>query len=112
MAFFTLDPGGERFFIAPGDVQGGVTVRIRKPASFPDLFPAIKHTVLVSLGQELFYNNDGSVNVSNEKPSPDPQKDWRWCHKCQGLFFSGGHELVGACPAGGQHEKGGAGITL
>ncbi len=34
------------------------------------------------------------------------QPDWRWCHKCQGLFFSGGQSSVGSCPAGGQHEKG------
>jgi hypothetical protein len=34
------------------------------------------------------------------------QSDWRWCHKCQGLFFSGGQSSVGSCPAGGQHEKG------
>ena len=33
------------------------------------------------------------------------QSDWRWCHKCQGLFFSGGQSTVGTCPAGGQHEK-------
>jgi hypothetical protein len=33
------------------------------------------------------------------------QSDWRWCHKCQGLFFSGGQSSVGNCPAGGQHEK-------
>jgi hypothetical protein len=33
------------------------------------------------------------------------QEDWRWCHKCQGLFFSGGQELVGVCPTGGSHEK-------
>jgi hypothetical protein len=34
------------------------------------------------------------------------QEEWRWCHKCQGLFYSGDQELVGTCPAGGQHEKG------
>jgi hypothetical protein len=34
------------------------------------------------------------------------QPDWRWCHKCQGLFFSGGQASVGRCPAGAQHEKG------
>ena len=36
----------------------------------------------------------------------DEQPDWRWCHKCQGLFFSWGQSSVGSCPAGGQHEKG------
>jgi hypothetical protein len=33
------------------------------------------------------------------------QDNWRWCHKCQGLFFSGGQDSIGNCPAGGQHEK-------
>ena len=37
------------------------------------------------------------------------QPDWRWCHKCQGLFFAGGQSFVGSCPAGGQHDKGGSG---
>ncbi len=43
--------------------------------------------------------------------SPPPvailgQAEWRWCHKCSGLFFSGGQASIGSCPAGGQHEKG------
>jgi hypothetical protein len=30
------------------------------------------------------------------------QSNWRWCHKCQGLFFAG---IPGAvCPAGGAHD--------
>jgi hypothetical protein len=32
------------------------------------------------------------------------QNDWRWCRKCQGLFF-GGHPTAGSCPAGGSHDK-------
>ena len=31
------------------------------------------------------------------------QTNWRWCHKCQGLFFSGGSSQ-GACPGGGSHD--------
>jgi hypothetical protein len=34
------------------------------------------------------------------------QSDWRWCDKCQGLFFAAGQATTGSCPAGGQHEKG------
>ena len=37
------------------------------------------------------------------------QADWRWCHQCQGLFYSGGLAANGACPAGGQHQKGASG---
>jgi hypothetical protein len=32
-----------------------------------------------------------------------PQSEWRWCNKCQGLFF-GGHQTSGCCPAGGGHN--------
>jgi hypothetical protein len=35
------------------------------------------------------------------------QSDWRWCHKCQGLFFGGNPGPV--CPSGGAHEKTGSG---
>ena len=31
------------------------------------------------------------------------QNGWRWCLKCQGLFFSG-HPLQGVCPSGGSHD--------
>jgi hypothetical protein len=33
------------------------------------------------------------------------QRDWRYCHKCQGLFFNG-HASKGKCPAGGAHDGG------
>jgi FAD binding domain len=35
------------------------------------------------------------------------QSDWRWCHKCQSLFFGGNPGSV--CPAGGSHESIGSG---
>ncbi len=35
------------------------------------------------------------------------QGDWRWCNKCQGLFFGGNAGPV--CPAGGEHSKVGSG---
>jgi hypothetical protein len=45
-------------------------------------------------------------------PGPAPsgivlQRDWRWCHKCQGLYFGGNPSPV--CPAGGSHENVGSG---
>jgi hypothetical protein len=39
----------------------------------------------------------------------DTQPDWRWCHKCYGLFFANGQISMGKCPAGGQHDKTGSG---
>ncbi|MFE8600205.1 M57 family metalloprotease [Archangium violaceum] len=35
------------------------------------------------------------------------QSNWRWCHKCQGLFFGG--NPGSKCPAGGAHENVGSG---
>jgi len=34
---------------------------------------------------------------------PFDQKNWRWCHKCQGLFY-GPNEAESHCPAGGTHD--------
>jgi len=36
------------------------------------------------------------------------QPKWKWCNKCQGLFF-GGNASQGACPAGGTHDSTGSG---
>ena len=38
------------------------------------------------------------------------QHKWRWCKKCQGLWYSGATQNPGGvCPAGGSHEKAGSG---
>ena len=39
------------------------------------------------------------------------QNNWRWCHKCQGLYF-GGNATQGSCPAGGAHDHTGSGDYL
>jgi Fungalysin metallopeptidase (M36) len=36
------------------------------------------------------------------------QDNWRWCHKCQGMYFAG-NPTQGACPAGGAHDHTGSG---
>jgi hypothetical protein len=80
--------------------------------------------------QGLFYANgltnagacpaDGqpheNLNSGNYAPSqapiglPDPnQDDWRWCHKCQGMFFASGRARAGVCPFDRQaHENSGS----
>lgn len=35
------------------------------------------------------------------------QRNWRWCSKCQGMWFGG--NPAGPCPAGGKHTKTGSG---
>jgi hypothetical protein len=37
----------------------------------------------------------------------ETQRNWRWCSKCQGLWFAG--DSPGRCPAGGAHRKQGSG---
>jgi hypothetical protein len=40
------------------------------------------------------------------------QEGWRWCHKCQGMFYglaSTGAGGLGKCPAGGAHDPSGSG---
>jgi hypothetical protein len=36
------------------------------------------------------------------------QDNWRWCNKCEGLFFAG-HHTKGVCPADGEHSLEGSG---
>jgi hypothetical protein len=38
---------------------------------------------------------------------PSQQHNWRFCRKCQGLFFAG--HSKGVCPAGGSHDDAGSG---
>jgi hypothetical protein len=47
----------------------------------------------------------GSGNYSlshNQPPSPEMQDNWRWCNKCQGLYYGGG-VADSRCPAGDAH---------
>ena len=37
-------------------------------------------------------------------PYPNGQGNWRWCHKCEGLYFAS-HATAGKCAGGGVHEK-------
>jgi hypothetical protein len=39
------------------------------------------------------------------KPAGGTQDNWRWCDKCQGLFW-GGNAAKSRCPAGGAHAAG------
>jgi len=55
------------------------------------------------------HNTAGSRNyalnhyLNNESPGAPVQLAWRWCNKCQGLFF-GGSTSTGYCPAAGGHD--------
>lgn len=47
-------------------------------------------------------------DISGIKSLYPHQDNWRWCHKCQGMFFNG-HATKGSCPTGGAHESTGSG---
>jgi hypothetical protein len=58
------------------------------------------------------HSSQGSSNYGLYTPVPGPlfppgQDDWRWCHKCQGLWFSF-NRTAGFCPAGGGHSRDGS----
>lgn len=52
------------------------------------------------------------LTTVSSTPEPAPrettQTGWRWCHKCQSLFY-GPHQGVSRCPAGGTHDQTGSG---
>ena len=40
-----------------------------------------------------------------EGPEPPGKQDkWRWCRKCEGMFFNG-NATAGVCPRGGEHDS-------
>jgi len=60
----------------------------------------------------VYLRDGGGVRVRTAFPRPlgdlleHPSighRDWRWCRKCEGLFY--GQMGQGACPAGGAHDK-------
>jgi hypothetical protein len=56
---------------------------------------------LIAITQEAWLRQPTTVTITTS------QSDWRWCNKCQGLFFAGNN--LGLCPAGGTHNDSGSG---
>jgi hypothetical protein len=44
-------------------------------------------------------------------PTQNAQDNWRFCRKCQAMFFNG-YPNKGACPAGGTHKAAGYNFVL
>jgi hypothetical protein len=49
----------------------------------------------------------GNIFVFYQRASV--QGDWKWCHKCQGLYFIDRPNTKSVCPAGGAHDDQGSG---
>ena len=47
--------------------------------------------------------NSFNYVLAHDTQIPNGQDNWRWCRKCQGLFYGGYGE--GLCPAGGPHDR-------
>jgi hypothetical protein len=46
--------------------------------------------------------------LAHNSPQAGSQGNWRWCRKCEGLFFHG-MATDGFCPAGGAHDASSSG---
>lgn len=55
-----------------------------------------------------FFVDDGYTKQHPTLISLNTQSGWRWCRKCQGIFFSGS-ATQGVCPAGGSHDQSASG---
>lgn len=80
-------------------------------------YPDITVTIQPVQGKGFMHQREASmwdgffVDDGYRKETPpvlSGQLNWRWCHKCQGLFFFG-NPTNGTCPKGGQHEAVGSG---
>jgi len=59
------------------------------------------------VGTTLVPKKDNIAHAAPQEKSAVLQENWRWCNKCQGLFFAGNSR--GVCPAGGNHNSDGSG---
>ena len=50
---------------------------------------------------------DNIQNACSVWTTHNDQANWRWCHKCQGMYFGG--NPGSHCPAGGSHDSTGSG---
>lgn len=63
---------------------------------------AFNPTYDISLFSTAWLNKE-SVKPQTPKPGPGTQTGWRFCGKCQGLFWGAG-EAKSVCPRGAQHD--------
>jgi hypothetical protein len=50
--------------------------------------------------------DSGKYVLTHNNDDAPGQKGWRWCKKCEGLWFAdGGEDRKGKCPARGEHHQ-------
>jgi hypothetical protein len=110
LTLFVYDPND------PGADDSTIEMSLADPAhttliSTPRITQHIKdHVTFRAFFKHQFYAP--VMPPAGVSPGPAPsgvilQHDWRWCHKCQGLYFGGNPGPI--CPAGGAHENVGSG---
>src|SRR5215510_10690294 len=66
--------------------------------------PAVATSRCPAGGAHAAPEQSGSANYSLDTAGdPSRQSEWRWCNKCQGLFYYGPAGGGLRCPAGGAH---------
>ena len=50
----------------------------------------------------------GALTLGSASAAQASQGNWRWCYKCEGMWFNG-HPTNGVCPPGGAHSSSGSG---
>lgn len=67
-------------------------------------FKRWKHSFSQETWYGFFLDTDYKKKVP---PTLCGEPNWRWCNRCDGLFFNGDGNDKGRCPAGGGHTAGG-----
>jgi hypothetical protein len=96
----------ERNLTVDGDLNGKVLVNYKEAGGvelglLKSKVTAENKATAVPLDQLL---TDIFSSLTSAKA---PQTGWRWCKKCEGLFFAL-HDHKGVCPAGGEHSEEGS----
>ncbi len=78
--------------------------------SKPDGLPQLSRRKMLRLAgaSGLVALTASAATLGLASPAQAAQANWRWCSKCEGLWFNG-HPGYGACPAGGGHISSGSG---
>ncbi|MEI7663705.1 MAG: M36 family metallopeptidase, partial [Bacteroidota bacterium] len=81
-----------------------------------DIFYCHQTILYLTANGNVYRVNGGSARQSTPFPRPIndynlpfptvAQNNWRWCHKCQGIYFAG--NPGSHCPAGGAHDLAGS----
>jgi hypothetical protein len=91
-------PGGGTPVSVDLTLMGLARRAVDRPAAFTVEGPNTYHVIYRSADNEI-----REIRwPTNPWANPGSQPNWRWCPKCQGLFY-GGNTAASRCPAGGSH---------